>query len=170
MNRDSKPTHCKFCCTVKSSYQALPGNSMQARLRRVNVRVNDQGDAQWVESQVQKIAQEFNLPENGTTVELHGGLNSAPKPIERETSHWVQLVEQAGTMVDQSIRWNASGGASDGNKLASLGLSNIDTFGPEGDLLHSDQEWVRLASLAKKAILAVAVINQVNNESTTTVK
>ena len=26
-------TDCKFCCTVQSSYQALPGNSMQARLR-----------------------------------------------------------------------------------------------------------------------------------------
>jgi glutamate carboxypeptidase len=141
---------------------------MLARLRRVNVRVNDQGDAQCVESQVQKIAQEFNLPENGTTVEMHGGLYSAPKPIDRETLRWMQLVEQAGTMVDQSIRWNASGGASDGNKLASLGLSNIDSFGLEGDLLHSDQEWVRLASLAKKAILAVAVINQINNDVSTT--
>jgi glutamate carboxypeptidase len=141
---------------------------MLARLRRVNVRVNDQGDAQWVESQVQKIAQEFNLPENGTTVEMHGGLYSAPKPIDRETLRWMQLVEKAGTMVDQSIRWNASGGASDGNKLASLGLSNIDSFGLEGDLLHSDQEWVRLASLAKKAILAVAVINQINNDVSTT--
>ncbi len=141
---------------------------MLARLRRVNVRVNDQGDAQCVESQVQKIAQEFNLPENGTTVEMHGGLYSAPKPIDRETLRWMQLVEQAGTMVDQSIRWNASGGASDGNKLASLGLSNIDSFWPEGDLLHSDQEWVRLASLAKKAILAVAAINQINNDVSTT--
>ena len=139
---------------------------MLPRLRRVNVRVNDQGDAQWVESQVQKIAQEFNLPENGTTVEMYGGLNAAPKPIDRETSHWMQVVEQAGAVVDQSIRWKASGGASDGNKLASLGLSNIDTFGPEGDLLHSDQEWVRRASLAKKAILAVSVINQIHNEST----
>jgi glutamate carboxypeptidase len=137
---------------------------------RVNVRVTDKGDSQWVESQVQQIAQEFNVPENGYTVEMHGGLLSAPKPIDRETSRWMQVVEQAGAMVDQSIRWNASGGASDGNKLASLGLSNIDTFGPEGDLLHSDQEWVRLASLAKKAILAVAVINQVNNESKTTVR
>jgi glutamate carboxypeptidase len=39
--------------------------------------------------------------------------------------------------------------------LAGEGLANIDTFGPEGDLLHSDQEWIRVESLPRKAMLSM---------------
>ncbi len=72
----------------------------------------------------------------------------------------MQALERIGKDLGQSIQWNGSGGASDGNKLAQLGLPNIDTFGPEGDLLHSDQEWVSIASLPKKVRLGVAMIEQ----------
>ena len=71
------------------------------------------------------------------------------------------MIEKAGERIGESIAWKNSGGASDGNKLAALGLRNIDTFGPEGDLLHSDQEWVRLSSLPRKAALSASVIEAI---------
>ena len=70
----------------------------------------------------------------------------------------MQTVERLGKELGQSIQWKGSGGASDGNKLAQLGLPNLDTFGPEGDLLHSDQEWISIASITKKVRLGVAMI------------
>jgi glutamate carboxypeptidase len=79
--------------------------------------------------------------------------------MDASTQGWMQAVERRGKELGQSIHWKGSGGASDGNKLAQLGLPNIDTFGPEGDLLHSDQEWISIASMPKKVRLGVAMID-----------
>jgi glutamate carboxypeptidase len=125
---------------------------------RANVRVSNRDDQMWVESQVQQIVQRFNAPESGYRVEITGGIKSPPKNADDKTMKWIQQIEQAGSQIGESISWKRSGGASDGNKLAALGLTNIDTFGPEGDLLHSDQEWIRLGSLARKAALTASVI------------
>ncbi|MEI6526868.1 MAG: hypothetical protein WCP62_12625, partial [Planctomycetota bacterium] len=68
--------------------------------------------------------------------------------------------EIAAQELGLSIRWKESGGASDGNKLQAMGLPNIDTFGPRGDALHSDQEWIELTSLVEKAQLTCATFFQ----------
>jgi len=125
---------------------------------RVNVRVVSREDQLWIESQMQQIAQRFNTPDAGYRVEITGGIMSPPKNVDETAKVWMERVEQAGSRIGETISWKLSGGASDGNKLAALGLTNIDTFGPEGDLLHSDQEWVRLISLPRKAALTAAVI------------
>jgi len=125
---------------------------------RANVRVSSREDQEWVESQVQQIVKMHQKPDAGYHVELYGGIHAAPKTIDASTAKWMGITERAGTSIGESIQWKPSGGASDGNKLAGLGLVNIDTFGPEGDLLHSDNEWVRISSLPRKAALSVAVI------------
>ena len=128
---------------------------------RINVRISSREDQEWLEDQVQRIFHLNHKPEDGFRIELHGGIRAAPKTIDSSTSEWMDLIQRAGASIEESIRWKPSGGASDGSKLAALGLSNIDTFGPEGDLLHSDQEWVRLSSLPRKAALSVAVLQSI---------
>lgn len=125
---------------------------------RANVRLNSADDQQWLELQIKSIANKFNNEVDGYRVELSGGVHSAPKLADEATQRWMKRVEFIGQQIGESIQWKASGGASDGNKLFAMGLPNIDTFGPEGDLLHSDQEWVRLSSLPRKAALSAALL------------
>lgn len=125
---------------------------------RVNVRVNDHSDCEWLRDQIEKIRIELDQPDQGFQIEISGGVQSAPKVLDAPTRAWMQAIEGLGSKLGQAIHWKGSGGASDGNKLAQLGLPNIDTFGPEGDLLHSDQEWISLASLPKKVRLGAAMI------------
>jgi glutamate carboxypeptidase len=126
---------------------------------KVNVRVSSADDQLWVETQVQQIVKKFSSPATDFTIELFGAIQSPPKAVSREAVEWMKRVESAGELVGEHVRWKGSGGASDGNKLAALGLTNIDSFGPEGDLLHSDQEWIRLESLPRKAALSVAALS-----------
>lgn len=128
---------------------------------RVNVRVSSGHDQDWIEAQVQQVVRLHNIPEIGFRVEVHGGIQSPPKTVDDPLRDWMRTVEHAGERIGESISWKNSGGASDGNKLAALGLRNIDTFGPEGDLLHSDQEWVRLSSLPRKAALSASVLEAI---------
>ena len=51
-----------------------------------------------------------------------------------------------------------SGGTCDGNKLAAAGLPVVDSLGPVGGDLHSDREYVRLASLAERAKLTALLL------------
>ena len=120
---------------------------------RVNVRVADSQDQQWIESQLSVLAQTFDQPQLGYRVELSGGIHAPAKTCDQATQELKSYVEQAAHGLGQAIRWRDSGGASDGNKLQSLGLPNIDTLGPRGDALHSDQEWIELDSLVEKAQL-----------------
>jgi len=56
-------------------------------------------------------------------------------------------ISQAAAQQAKEVRFVATGGVSDGNKLAAAGLPNIDTLGPAGDRLHSSEEWVDTESL-----------------------
>jgi glutamate carboxypeptidase len=122
-------------------------------LFRVNARVASLEDQAWVESQVQRIVQNFDRPDEGFRVRTMGGIHSPPKIVDEPTRQWMKSIEDAAHSIGQSIRWRDSGGASDGNKLQAFGLANIDTLGPEGDALHSHQEWIDLSSLPRKSRL-----------------
>ena len=123
---------------------------------RVNVRIASIEDQRWIESQCQQIADLHHQPGTGFRIELHGGISAPPKTLDADTELLQRAVERASKQLKLDLRWKESGGASDGNKLQSLGLANLDTFGPRGDGLHSDQEWVELGSLAEKSSLTIA--------------
>ncbi|MBU6174435.1 MAG: hydrolase [Planctomycetes bacterium] len=127
---------------------------------RVNVRVTNHEDHQWIHECLHQIVSEMQSPTQGFSISMHGGIHSPPKTVDDATRDWMESIERVGKELSHSVRWKGSGGASDGNKLAALGLCCIDTFGPEGDLLHSDQEWVRTDSLPEKSLLSVAVIEE----------
>jgi glutamate carboxypeptidase len=123
---------------------------------RVNVRIANPHDQQWIEEQLHDLAIAFDTPQNGLRVELSGGIHAPAKICDQPTQRLKEKIELAARHLDQSIQWKESGGASDGNKLQALGLPNIDTFGPRGDALHSNQEWIELTSLVEKAQLTCA--------------
>ncbi len=133
---------------------------------RVNVRVKSLEDQEWVATQVSRIAELHQRPDEGLRVTVEGGIQSPPKVVDATIQNWMSRIESAASSLEQSIQWKESGGASDGNKLQALGLANIDTLGPDGDALHSDQEWVDLASLPRKASLVFRILEQAISEST----
>ncbi|MCU0711851.1 MAG: hydrolase [Pirellula sp.] len=125
---------------------------------RVNVRVTNAMEQKWIEAEMARIQKEWDKPELGFRVEVEGGIFAQPKTIDDSVMPWIKRTEAVAKSIGESVLWKPSGGASDGNKLAALGLPNVDTFGPEGDLLHSDQEWVRLSSLPRKAHLSCKML------------
>lgn len=125
---------------------------------RVNVRVADADDQIWIERQVHRLVEKYDTPSDGYRVRVEGGVYSPPKLLDAPTQQWMRWVDQDSRALGQPTGWKPSGGASDGNKLQALGLPNIDTFGPDGDGLHSDQEWIDLRSLPRKASLVFRLL------------
>ena len=130
---------------------------------RANVRVRIAEEQITVEQQLKSIAETFNKLD-GIEVSLHGGFRSPPKPITLEMESVMQRIEKCGSALGVDIKWSGTGGASDGNKFAAAGLPNIDSMGPCGGRIHSDEEFLIVESLVPRAKLSALVLLDFANE------
>jgi len=63
-----------------------------------------------------------------------------------------------GERIGLTVREDGSGGGSDGNITASLGVPTLDGLGPQGDGLHALHEHVVINSLPQRAALIAAML------------
>ena len=124
---------------------------------RVNARVKTVEQSEWVLNELQKISSSLS-ERDGISCQLHGSFTSPPKTLDQKTQQLQEHIEACGKMLDMEIKWQGTGGASDGNKFMAAGLPNIDTLGPIGGNIHSDEEFVFVDSLVPKAKLAALVL------------
>lgn len=83
--------------------------------------------------------------------------NSARGPLERSAD----VVEQVRRIADAhglTFHEGSSGGGSDGNITAALGIPTLDGCGPQGDGLHALHEHVVIASLPRRAAFMAAIL------------
>jgi glutamate carboxypeptidase len=126
-------------------------------IARVNVRVGDFSQIDWVREEFASIARDV-YKNDGFGCHLHGDFLSPPKIMDERTTQVQRHVELCGEEIGLGIKWTHSGGSCDGNKLAVAGLPNIDTFGVVGGNIHSDQEYVDLESLVPRAKLVALLL------------
>jgi len=124
---------------------------------RFNVRVPDADGAAWAEAEVQRIARETDA-RDGIEAHLHGGFTRPPKPLNDQQRTMVAWTRQAGAALGLDLKFQASGGVCEGNNLAAAGCPNIDTLGPCGGGLHSDQEFALISSFSERAKLSFLLL------------
>ena len=90
---------------------------------RFNVRVPDPEAAEWTRAQIQDLTS--RSPIEGATVHLHGGFTRPPKPMDAAQTELFEAVRQAGELLNQTLRWEPSGGVCEGNNLHAAGLPYI---------------------------------------------
>ncbi|MFF2447993.1 M20 family metallopeptidase [Neobacillus sp. NPDC058068] len=112
-------------------------------------------------NQAEKLAQQIrNRPVfvEGTKVEVTGEIERYP--LER-TDSVIELYNQLKEIAyshGYDLGEGSSGGASDGNFTAGLGIPTIDGLGPRGDGAHSEDEHVFLSNLPYRAALLAEII------------
>jgi glutamate carboxypeptidase len=125
---------------------------------RVNIRVRTLAQQALVEQELQQLVDDFNSRWDGIKIETHGHFTSPPKIVCEETERLMKRIEACGNLLGESIKWQGSGGASDGNKFSAAGLPNIDSLGPEGGEIHSSNEFLFIPSLIRKARLVALIL------------
>ncbi|WP_298744647.1 hydrolase [uncultured Brevundimonas sp.] len=123
---------------------------------RFNVRVPDALASAWISEAVRDIASE--PPFSGLTLDLHGGMTRAPKPMDASQTALFEAVRETGALLGQTLAWKPSGGVCEGNNLHAAGLPNIDTLGVLGGDIHSDQEFAWPASFVERAQLSALIL------------
>lgn len=124
---------------------------------RFNVRVPDAESAHWAEKEVHRVAREAG-ERDGIEAHLHGGFTRPPKPLNDQQRTMVSWTRTCGSALGLDLAFKPSGGVCEGNNLAAAGCPNIDTLGPCGGGLHSDQEFALIPSFAERAKLSFLLL------------
>lgn len=122
----------------------------------IDLRVIDPADGPRIDAKVHAIANNSTLP--GATATVVGGLGRPPWPqnpgSEKVLAHFIA----AATRLGQPLAGEATGGGSDGNFTAALGIPTLDALGPQGANPHTPDEFIRVASLTERALLVAVAI------------
>ena len=95
---------------------------------------------------------------DGVVAHLHGGFTRPPKPLNGPQKFMVAWTRAAGEAIGLDLKFSPSGGVCEGNNLAAAGCPNIDTLGPVGGNIHSDQEFALIPSFAERAKLSLLLL------------
>ncbi len=89
------------------------------------------------------------------------GHESRP-PMERNETmrRAFQQIQEIGRRLGLEVHEAGSGGGSDGNTTASMGIPTLDGMGPTGAGLHAAHEHVLISSLPEKTALVAALLRQ----------
>lgn len=123
---------------------------------RFNIRAPDEDSRRWIEGEVAKVCA---CVRDGIAAQLHGGVTRAPKPMTPAQQQLFGFVHRAGERVGLDLKWAPTGGVCEGNNLFAAGCPNVDTLGPRGGHLHSDQEYALTDSFAERAKLSLALLH-----------
>lgn len=96
--------------------------------------------------------------EHGVHAHVHGGFNRPPKPVDAAATRLFELVRDCGNDLGLAVAWKATGGVCDGNNIAACGVPVVDTMGPRGGAIHSDEEFLIVDSLAERAQLSALTL------------
>jgi glutamate carboxypeptidase len=122
-------------------------------MARVDVRVPTVRDRDMIERKMRELAPIH--PE--AKLEITGGVNRPP--LERKMA--IALFRKArelGRRMGMELQEAATGGGSDGNFTAALGIPTLDGLGGTGDGAHARHEHVIIGELPQRAALLAALI------------
>jgi glutamate carboxypeptidase len=124
---------------------------------RFNVRLPDRADALWLEGALGELVAAVQT-RDGITAELHGGITRGAKPLTPPQAAVLAYTQACGAALGLTLEGNPTGGVCEGNNLYAAGCPNIDTLGPRGGGLHSDEEYALTDSFAERAQLSLLML------------
>jgi glutamate carboxypeptidase len=123
----------------------------------IDVRAATRDEMHLVDTMIRRL----HVRDARTTLEISGGFDRPP--LER-TDRVARLYDRARAVageLGQDLREGGTGGGSDGNFTAALGVPTLDGLGAVGDGAHARHEHVDIDALADRAALVAGLIASV---------
>jgi glutamate carboxypeptidase len=96
----------------------------------------------------------------GARLTVEGGLSRPPMEESSVTLEPFRRAQEIAAALGLTLTAGGSGGASDGNFTAAMGMPTLDGLGAVGDGAHSIGEYVLIPSLAERAALMAALLSR----------
>ena len=96
------------------------------------------------------------------SIEVSGGLNRPPMPRTKDTVRLFQMAQRLARELDVELEGSLSGGGSDGNFTAALGVPTLDGLGAVGEGAHATNESILIDRMADRAALLAKMMAEMN--------
>ena len=123
---------------------------------QVDVRVMQPGEWERLESKMKELKPVLD----GTSIEIGGGLNRPPMPFDDRMRVTFEKAKAIAAGINMNLTAGGTGGASDGNFVAPLGIPLLDGMGAVGEGYHSEREYIFADSIEQKARLIAELIRK----------
>ena len=126
----------------------------------IDVRAADEEGVQAIEAALARVVADTNVPD--TTAMLEGFFAHRPFTQSPQSERLFALASEAAAELGITLRGEPTGGASDGNTTAGLGVPTLDGLGLVGGLAHNPGEYVEIASIAPRIALLMGLLRRLN--------
>lgn len=125
----------------------------------MDVRARDKAGISAIEEAMRRVASRNVI--DGTQISLSGEMRCQPfEPSERNVP-LVLMAQEVGKELGLQIKDMSTGGASDANNTAPLGIPTIDGLGAGGGLAHNPDEYVELDYLPTRIALLAGLVQRI---------
>lgn len=125
---------------------------------RFNVRAPDASAADWALDAVRGALAVLER-RDGIVARLEGVFGRPAKPLTPPLQTMTRWAQAAAGDLGIALSFGPSGGVCEGNNLAAAGCPAIDTLGPCGGGLHTDEEFAVMASFPERAKLSFLLLH-----------
>ena len=122
----------------------------------IDIRVSTASDRDRVDQAVRSIVPQLE----GTTVEVTGGFSRPPLERTDEVIGLYTIAKELAAELGRDLGEGSTGGGSDGNLTAALGVPTLDGLGAVGDGAHALHEHVIVDQLPWRAALTAGLIHR----------
>jgi glutamate carboxypeptidase len=120
----------------------------------VDVRVQTLAEAARIDAAIRGLAP--HLP--GASLDIDGGLNRPPMERSPAMAALFAQAQQIASSMGVDLQEGSTGGGSDGNFTAAIGVPTLDGLGPEGEGAHAAHEHVLTESFPRRAALVAGLL------------
>ncbi len=121
----------------------------------VDVRVETLAEADRIDAAIRGLQPQLA----GARLEIDGGLNRPPMERTSAIAALFTRAREIAAGMDVELNEGRTGGGSDGNFTAAMGVPTVDGLGPEGEGAHAAHEHVLTESLPRRVALVAGLLN-----------
>jgi glutamate carboxypeptidase len=123
---------------------------------QVDVRIIQSGEWERIEAEMRVLRPVLD----GTSLEITGGLNRPPMPFDDRAKATFEKARTIAESIGIELKAGGSGGSSDANFVAPLGIPVLDGLGAIGEGYHSEREFIFADSLQERVKLLAALLRE----------
>lgn len=126
---------------------------------QIDIRVKTMEDAEWLDRQFRAL----RAFDSRCEVNVRGGLNRPPMERTPQIEQLFLKAQNAAKNLGVQLEESATGGGSDGNFTAALGIPTLDGLGAVGEGAHASNESILIDRMADRIALLAGLLQQLGS-------
>jgi glutamate carboxypeptidase len=122
----------------------------------VDVRVETLAEADRIDATIRRLQPSLD----GAQLQISGGLNRPPMERSEAMAALFEKARANAAAMGVELREGSTGGGSDGNFTAAIGVPTLDGLGPEGEGAHAAHEHVLTDSFPRRVALLTGLLTE----------